>query len=167
MIGIIYESRPNVTADAFGLCFKAGNAVILKGGSDAIRSNIAIGKVLREALTASGVTEDIIQVVEDVSRETTAKLMRLNEYVDVLIPRGGAGLIKAVKENSTRRSMETNSPTGSFKPATWRSPSAIADTRAFVRESLSIIISFTPFSRAEKTSMALRGRLLRPLSVSA
>ena len=107
VIGIIYESRPNVTADAFGLCFKAGNAVILKGGSDAIRSNIAIGKVLREALTASGVTEDIIQVVEDVSRETTAKLMRLNEYVDVLIPRGGAGLIKAVKENSTVPVIET------------------------------------------------------------
>ena len=107
VIGIIYESRPNVTADAFGLCFKAGNAVILKGGSDAIRSNIVIGKVLREALTASGVTEDIIQVVEDVSRETTAKLMRLNEYVDVLIPRGGAGLIKAVKENSTVPVIET------------------------------------------------------------
>ena len=107
VVGIIYESRPNVTADAFGLCFKAGNAVILKGGSDAIRSNIAIAKALRAALTACGLTADILQIVEDVSRETTARLMKLNEYIDVLIPRGGAGLIRAVKENSTVPVIET------------------------------------------------------------
>lgn len=107
VIGMIYESRPNVTADAFGLCFKAGNAVILKGGSDAIRSNTAIANVLRGALGSCKVTEDILQIVEDVSRETTEKLMRLNEYVDVLIPRGGAGLIRAVKENSTVPVIET------------------------------------------------------------
>ena len=107
VIGMIYESRPNVTADAFGLCFKAGNAVILKGGSDAIRSNIAIANLLRAALGRCGLTEDILQIVEEVSRETTTKLMCLNKYIDVLIPRGGAGLIRAVKENSTVPVIET------------------------------------------------------------
>lgn len=107
VIGIIYESRPNVTADAFGLCFKAGNAVILKGGSDAIRSNTAIAKVLCDALSACGVTADALQILTDTSRETTNKLMRLSEYVDVLIPRGGAGLIRSVKENSTVPVIET------------------------------------------------------------
>lgn len=107
VIGIIYESRPNVTADAFGLCFKTGNAVILKGGSDAIRSNIAIVKVLREALAESKVTQDAIQLIEDVDRQVTADFMRLNQYVDVLIPRGGAGLIRSVVENSTIPVIET------------------------------------------------------------
>lgn len=107
VIGMIYESRPNVTADAFGLCFKAGNAVILKGGSDALCSNIAIAEVLRSALQDCGVTEDALQIVEDKSRETAEKLMRLNEYVDLLIPRGGAGLIRSVKENSTVPVIET------------------------------------------------------------
>ncbi len=107
VIGMIYESRPNVTADAFGLCFKAGNAVILKGGSDALCSNIAIVKVLQSALQECGVTEDALQIVEDKSREITEKLMRLNEYVDLLIPRGGAGLIRSVKENSTVPVIET------------------------------------------------------------
>lgn len=107
VIGMIYESRPNVTTDAFGLCFKAGNAVILKGGSDAIRSNITIANILRTALSRCGLTEDILQIVEEVSRETTAKLMCLNKYIDVLIPRGGAGLIRAVKENSTVPVIET------------------------------------------------------------
>ena len=91
VIGIIYESRPNVTADAFGLCFKAGNAVILKGGSDALQSNIAIVQVIRDALASCNVTPDAIQLIEDTDRETTAAFMKLNEYVDVLIPRGGAG----------------------------------------------------------------------------
>ncbi len=107
VIGIIYESRPNVTSDAFGLCFKTGNAVILKGGSDAIFSNMAIVKVLRSALKESGVTEDAIQLIKDTDRSVTAAFMKLNEYVDVLIPRGGAGLIRSVVENSTVPVIET------------------------------------------------------------
>lgn len=107
VIGIIYESRPNVTADAFGLCFKAGNAVILKGGSDALQSNIAIVQVVRDALASCSVTPDAIQLIEDTDRETTAAFMKLNEYVDVLIPRGGAGLIRAVVNNSTIPVIET------------------------------------------------------------
>ncbi len=107
VIGIIYESRPNVTADAFGLCFKSGNAVILKGGSDAICSNIAIAEVLRKGLKEAGVTEDAIQLITDTDRKVTAEFMRMKEYVDVLIPRGGAGLIRAVVENSTIPVIET------------------------------------------------------------
>ena len=107
VIGIIYESRPNVTADAFGLCFKTGNAVILKGGRDAIHSNIAIAKVLREALKACGMPEDVVQLIEDTDRAVTAAFMKLNSYVDVLIPRGGAGLIRSVVENSTIPVIET------------------------------------------------------------
>lgn len=107
VIGIIYEARPNVTADAFGLCFKTGNVVVLKGGSDAICSNIAIVKVIRSVLKELGVTEDAVQLIEDTSRETTTAFMKLNEYIDVLIPRGGAGLIKAVVNNSTIPVIET------------------------------------------------------------
>lgn len=107
VIGIIYESRPNVTADAFGLCFKTGNAVILKGGSDAIHSNMAITKVLRASLNAVGVTPDAIQLIENTDRSITSAFMKLNDYVDVLIPRGGAGLIRAVVENSTIPVIET------------------------------------------------------------
>lgn len=107
VIGIIYESRPNVTADAFGLCFKTGNAVILKGGSDAICSNKAIVCVLKEALVRCQITQDAIQLIEDTDHETTKAFMRLNQYVDVLIPRGGAGLIRAVVENSTIPVIET------------------------------------------------------------
>lgn len=107
VIGIIYESRPNVTADAFGLCFKTGNAVILKGGSDAIHSNAAITQVLRASLCASGITEDAIQLITDTERSVTNAFMKLNAYVDVLIPRGGAGLIRAVVENSTIPVIET------------------------------------------------------------
>ncbi len=107
VIGIIYESRPNVTADAFGLCFKTGNAVILRGGSDAIHSNLAIVNVIKGALAESGITEYAIQLVEDTSRETARELMRLNKYLDLLIPRGGAGLIKTVVENSTVPVIET------------------------------------------------------------
>lgn len=107
VIGIIYESRPNVTADAFGLCFKTGNAVILKGGSDAIYSNLEITKVLREALEHCGVTVDAVQSISDPDRAVTAAFMKLNQYVDVLIPRGGAGLIRAVVENSTIPVIET------------------------------------------------------------
>lgn len=107
VIGIIYESRPNVTADAFGLCFKAGNAVVLKGGSDAIHSNTAIAKVIREALKVNGLPEDALCFCEDTNRETTTALMKLREYIDVLIPRGGAGLIQAVVKNSTIPVIET------------------------------------------------------------
>ena len=107
VIGIIYESRPNVTADAFGLCFKTSNAVILKGGSDAIHSNKAIVKVIREVLSDQRVTPDAIQLVEDTRRETAKELMRMNRYLDVLIPRGGAGLIRTVVENSTVPVIET------------------------------------------------------------
>lgn len=107
VVGIIYESRPNVTADAFGLCFKTGNAVILKGGSDAIYSNKAIVAVIRKALSDLNITEDAIQLIEDSNRETTTAFMKLNQYVDVLIPRGGAGLIKAVVNNSTIPVIET------------------------------------------------------------
>lgn len=107
VIGIIYESRPNVTADAFGLCFKSGNAVILKGGSDAINSNKAITDVIRQALKEAGVTEDAIQLIEATDRSVTQEFMRMKEYVDVLIPRGGAGLIRSVVENSTIPVIET------------------------------------------------------------
>ncbi|MBS6643665.1 MAG: glutamate-5-semialdehyde dehydrogenase [Clostridiaceae bacterium] len=107
VIGIIYEARPNVTADAFGLCFKTGNAVILKGGSDAVESNKAIVKWIQAGLKGAGLPADAIQLIEDTNRETTKAFMRLNQYVDVLIPRGGAGLIKTVVENSTIPVIET------------------------------------------------------------
>ncbi|MCM1325576.1 MAG: glutamate-5-semialdehyde dehydrogenase [Bacteroidales bacterium] len=107
VIGIIYESRPNVTADAFGLCFKTGNAVILKGGSDALSSNIAIVKALQEALEGAGMPKDALQLIEDTDRSITAAFMKLNQYVDVLIPRGGAGLIKRVVADSTIPVIET------------------------------------------------------------
>ena len=107
VIGIIYESRPNVTADAFALCFKAGSAVILKGGRDAINSNMAIVKSIRLGLIESGITPEAIQLIENTDRETTTQFMRMKEYVDLLIPRGGAGLIKAVVENSTIPVIET------------------------------------------------------------
>lgn len=107
VIGIIYEARPNVTADAFGLCFKTGNVVILKGGSDVIHSNQAIVACIRETLKEQGITEDAIQLIEDTSRETAAEFMKMNEYVDVLIPRGGKGLIRAVVNQSTIPVIET------------------------------------------------------------
>lgn len=107
VVGIIYESRPNVTADAFGLCFKTSNAVILRGGSDAIHSNTIICDTLRGALSDCGITPDAVTLLGDTSRETAAKLMKLNEYLDVLIPRGGAGLIKTVVNNSTVPVIET------------------------------------------------------------
>ena len=107
VIGIIYESRPNVTADAFSLTFKSGNSVILKGGSDAIDSNIAITKVIRDALAAEGIDPDAVQLIEDTDRSVTTKFMQMNDYVDVLIPRGSARLIQAVVENSTIPVIET------------------------------------------------------------
>lgn len=107
VIGIIYESRPNVTADAFGLCFKAGNVVILRGGKDAIHSNHAITMTLQEALQKCELPKDAIQLITDTSHETAAEFMKLNQYVDVLIPRGGAGLIRTVVEQATVPVIET------------------------------------------------------------
>lgn len=107
VIGIIYESRPNVTADAFGLCFKSGNAVILKGGSDALHSNLAITKVIQEAVTGGGVTPCAIQLIASKDRQVVQEFMRMKEYVDLLIPRGGAGLIRNVVENSLIPVIET------------------------------------------------------------
>ena len=107
VIAVIYESRPNVTADAAALCLKAGNAVILKGGKEAINSNKAIADIMRGALEKSGLPADCIILIEDNAREVTNALMTLNEYVDVLIPRGGAGLIKSVVQNSTVPVIET------------------------------------------------------------
>ncbi len=107
VIGIIYEARPNVTADAFALCFKAGNAVILKGGSDALLSNKAIVARIRKGLESAGLPSDAVQLIESTDRETTQQFMRMNGYLDVLIPRGGAGLIRTVVENSTVPVIET------------------------------------------------------------
>ncbi len=107
VIGIIFESRPNVTVDAAALCLKAGNAVILKGGKEAINSNICLGKIMRQALKFVGLPADIIQVVENTSRETTNELMKLNGYIDVLIPRGSARLIQAVVNTATVPVIET------------------------------------------------------------
>ena len=107
VVGIIYESRPNVTADAFGLCFKTGNAVILRGGSDAIHSNLAIVKVIKEGLMKEKLPQDLILLVEDTSREVVSDMMKLHGLIDVLIPRGGAGLIANVVNNSTVPVIET------------------------------------------------------------
>ncbi|KNF10011.1 gamma-glutamyl phosphate reductase ProA [Gottschalkia purinilytica] len=107
VIGIIYEARPNVTVDGFGLCLKTGNAVILKGGKEAINSNRAIISIIQKAIEECGISKDAVQLIEDTSRESTIELMKLNKYLDVLIPRGGAGLIKSVVENSTVPVIET------------------------------------------------------------
>lgn len=107
VIGIIFEARPNVTADAAALCLKAGSAVILRGGKEAINSNMSIAAVMREAVKNAGLPEDSIQLVEDTSRQSSIEMMGLSEYLDVLIPRGGAGLIRAVVENSKVPVIET------------------------------------------------------------
>ena len=107
VIGIIFESRPNVTVDAASLCLKAGNAVILRGGKEAINSNKCLCSIMREAVKKAGFPENIIQLVEDTSRETSTAMMKMNEYLDVLIPRGGAGLINAVVNNATVPVIET------------------------------------------------------------
>lgn len=107
VVGVIYEARPNVTADVFALCFKTGNVVILKGGSDAIESNKAIVRVIKDALLGENLPENAITLIEDTSRETTNEMMKMNEYIDVLIPRGGAGLIRSVVENATVPVIET------------------------------------------------------------
>lgn len=107
VIGIIYESRPNVTADAFGLCFKTGNVVILRGGKDSIHSNQAIVECIQEALAEQDLPKEAISLITDTSHETAREFMHMNRYVDVLIPRGGAGLIRTVVENATIPVIET------------------------------------------------------------
>lgn len=107
VIAVIFEARPNVTVDAAALCLKSGNTVILRGGKEAINSNMAMAKTMRTALSKAGFPEDCIQLVEDTTRESATALMKMNEYVDVLIPRGGAGLIKACVENSSVPVIET------------------------------------------------------------
>lgn len=105
--GIIYESRPNVTSDAFGLCFKTGNVVILRGGSDAVHSNIAIVKVIRDGLRKEKLPEDAVLLIEDTDRAVVTEMMHMNTYIDVLIPRGGKGLIHTVVNNSSVPVIET------------------------------------------------------------
>jgi glutamate-5-semialdehyde dehydrogenase len=107
VIGIIYEARPNVTADAAGLCLKAGNAVILRGGSEAINSNIAVTAILAAAATSAGVPEAAIQLIENTDRQAVNAMLKLNQFLDVIIPRGGAGLIRTVVENSSVPVIET------------------------------------------------------------
>ncbi|MGN1098031.1 MAG: glutamate-5-semialdehyde dehydrogenase, partial [Clostridia bacterium] len=107
VIGIIYEARPNVTADAAALCLKSGNVCVLRGGSEAVNSNMAISEVMRKAAAQAGFPEDVICFVSDTSRETAAEMMRQNKYIDVLIPRGGAGLIRTVVETASVPVIET------------------------------------------------------------
>lgn len=109
VIGIIYEARPNVTADAIGLCLKSGNAVVLKGGSEAMQSNMAVAGVLTEAAEAAGIPQGAIQFIDTADRAAVTSLIKLNDFVDVVIPRGGAGLIKAVVQNATVPVIETGS----------------------------------------------------------
>ena len=107
VVGIIYEARPNVTVDAAALCIKSGNAAILRGGKEAIHSNQILMKVMQQAVDSCGFPPEIVQLVEDTSREVSTQMMRANEYIDILIPRGGAGLIQAVVENATVPVIET------------------------------------------------------------
>src|SRR3989339_1790575 len=107
VIGIIYEARPNVTVDSAALCLKSGNACILRGGSDAIQSNIAIAKTISEAADQAGLPKNSIQLIEDTNRETAEELMKAREYVDILIPRGGRGLIQTVVQKSQVPTIET------------------------------------------------------------
>ncbi len=107
VVGIIYEARPNVTVDCAALCLKSGNAVILRGGKEAIHSNVALARVMRDALQAEGVDPDVIQLIENTDRASATELMTLRGYVDVLIPRGGKGLIRSVCENATVPTIET------------------------------------------------------------
>jgi glutamate-5-semialdehyde dehydrogenase len=107
VVGMVYEARPNVTVDAGSLCLKAGNAVLLRGSSSALNSNKALVKVMREALASSAIPSDAVQLLEDTSRETAAEMFKLNQYLDVLIPRGGSGLIQSVIQNATVPVLET------------------------------------------------------------
>jgi glutamate-5-semialdehyde dehydrogenase len=138
-IGIIYESRPNVTVDAAVLCIKAGNAVILRGGKEAYHSNKCLCEIMRYALEAAGLPKDTVQFVDDTTREVTAQLMKLNKYLDVLIPRGGAGLIHAVMENATVPVIETG----------------VGNCHVFVDESadLDMAVSITDNAKTQRPSV--------------
>lgn len=116
VIGIIYEARPNVTADAIGLCLKSGNAVVLKGGSEAMQSNMAVAGVLTEAAEAAGIPQGAIQFIDTADRAAVTALIKLNDFVDVVIPRGGAGLIKAVVQNATVPLLK---PAAAYAILTW------------------------------------------------
>ncbi len=107
VIGMIYEARPNVTVDVFGLCIKTGNVTILRGGKEAFNSNNALVEILRASLKEAGLPEDAVQLVQNTSRESAVAMMKLNDYLDLLIPRGGAGLIQSVVMNSTVPVIET------------------------------------------------------------
>ena len=107
VIGMIYEARPNVTVDVFGLCIKTGNVTILRGGKEAFSSNNALVEILRSSLREAGLPEDAVQLVQDTSRDSAVAMMKLNDYLDLLIPRGGAGLIQSVVMNSTVPVIET------------------------------------------------------------
>ena len=131
VIGIIYEARPNVTSDAAVLCLKAGNAVILRGGKEAIHSNTAVARAMRAAAKEAGLPEDCIQLVEDTSRESAVELMRLRGYLDVLIPRGGRGLIKSVVENSRVPIIETG----------WGNCHAFVDASADLPTAVSVVFN--------------------------
>ncbi len=130
VIGIIYEARPNVTSDAFGLCFKAGSAVILRGGKEAINSNKAIIKIFKDAFDGI-INPNVVQLVEDTSRDSATAMMKMNDYIDLLIPRGGAGLIKAVVENSTVPVIETG--TGNCH--------VFVDESAVINDAVNIIVN--------------------------
>ena len=107
VVGVIYESRPNVTSDSAGICIKSGNAVILRGGSDALNSNVAIGEVCAKHLTETNVPADAVQIVNSPDRKDAEELMTMREYIDVLVPRGGADLIKTIIEKSRIPVIET------------------------------------------------------------
>ena len=138
-IGIIYESRPNVTVDAAILCIKAGNAVILRGGKEAYNSNKCLCDIMRSAILSAGLPEDTVQFVDDTTREVTTQLMKLNKYLDVLIPRGGAGLIHAVMENATVPVIETG----------------VGNCHVFVDESadLDMAVNITDNSKTQRPSV--------------
>lgn len=129
VIGIIYEARPNVTSDAAALCLKAGNAVILRGGREAVRSNTAVADTMRAAIREAGLPADCIQLVRDTSRESAVELMRLSGYLDVLIPRGGRGLIRSVVENSRIPVIETG----------WGNCHAYVDASADIPTAVSVV----------------------------
>ncbi len=138
VVGVIYEARPNVTVDAAALCLKAGNAVILRGGSDASASSICLTQIMREALEKAGLEKNCVQYVDDPSRETAAAMMKL-KYLDVLIPRGGSGLIRTVKENASVPVIETG--TGNCH--------IYVDKRADIKKALDILIN----AKTQRTSV--------------
>ena len=151
VVGIIYESRPNVTADAFGLCFKTGNAVILRGGSDAIHSNRAITRVIKEGLRKEKLSQDLILLVEDTSREVVNEMMKMHGWIDVLIPRGGAGLIANVVANSTVPVIETG--TGNCH--------VYVDETADIKIATDIIENAKPAPTTKEETINMELRMLR------